>query len=177
MMILELDTNIDNKRAGYRLHQLEVLNWGTFDEHVWAIYPNGDNALLTGDIGSGKSTLVDAITTLLVPHQKITYNKAAGAETRERSLLSYIRGAYKNEKVTQSSKARDVYLRSGKEHFTVLLAVFSNEGYGQSVSLAQVFWLQNDSVRKFYVLAHDEMSIVDDFSNFGNQIKRLKKSL
>ncbi|MCO6490675.1 MAG: hypothetical protein J5I98_19825 [Phaeodactylibacter sp.] len=176
-MLLELDTNIDNKRSGYRLRQLEVLNWGTFDEHVWSIYPNGDNALLTGDIGSGKSTLVDAITTLLVPHQKITYNKAAGAETRERSLLSYIRGAYKNEKVMQSSKARDVYLRSGKEDFTVLLAVFVNEGYGQSVTLAQVFWLQNDGVRKFYVLAHNEMSIVEDFSNFGTQIKRLKKSL
>ncbi|MCB0582157.1 MAG: hypothetical protein KDD10_22955, partial [Phaeodactylibacter sp.] len=176
-MLPELDTNINTKRSGYRLHQLEVLNWGTFDEHVWSIYPNGDNALLTGDIGSGKSTLVDAITTLLVPHQKITYNKAAGAETRERSLLSYIRGAYKNEKVMQSSKARDVYLRSGKEDFTVLLAVFANEGYGQSVTLAQVFWLQNDSVRKFYVLAHNEMSIVEDFSNFGTQIKRLKKSL
>lgn len=176
-MELDLNTNIGNKRSGYRLHQLEVLNWGTFDEHVWSIYPNGDNALLTGDIGSGKSTLVDAITTLLVPHQKITYNKAAGAETRERSLLSYIRGAYKNEKVMQSSKARDVYLRSGKEDFTVLLAVFSNEGYGQSVTLAQVFWLQNDSVRKFYVLGHNEMSIVEDFSNFGTQIKRLKKSL
>ena len=176
-MLLELETNIDNKRAGYRLQRLEVLNWGTFDGHVWTINPNGDNALLTGDIGSGKSTLVDAITTLLVPHQKITYNKAAGAETRERSLLSYIRGAYKNEKVTQSSKARDVYLRSGKEHFTLLLAAFSNEGYGQAATLAQVFWLQNDTVRKFYVLAQNEMSIVGDFSNFGNQIKRLKKSL
>jgi uncharacterized protein YPO0396 len=28
---------------------------------------DGKNALLTGDIGSGKSTLVDAVTTLLVP--------------------------------------------------------------------------------------------------------------
>ncbi|GJM32412.1 MAG: ATP-binding protein [Saprospiraceae bacterium] len=176
-MLLDLDTNIDNKRAGYRLQRLEVLNWGTFDEHVWNICPNGDNALLTGDIGSGKSTLVDALTSLLVPHQKITYNKAAGADTRERSLLSYIRGAFKNEKVNQSSKARDVYLRTGKEHFTVVLAVFSNEGFGQSATLAQVFWLQNDGVKKFYILAQNEMSIVKDFSDFGTQITRLKKSL
>lgn len=79
-MLLDLNSNIDNQRAGYRLQKLEVLNWGTFDKQVWSINPGGHNALLTGDIGSGKSTLVDAITTLLVPYRKITYNKAAGAE-------------------------------------------------------------------------------------------------
>lgn len=176
-MLLNLDSGIEEKQSGYRLHSLEVLDWGTFDQHVWTITPKGENALLTGDIGSGKSTLVDAITTLLVPYQKITYNKAAGADSRERSLLSYIRGAYKNEKVDSSSKARDVYLRTGQDHFTVLLAVFSNEGYGQPVTLAQVLWLQNSEVRKFYVLAENEMSIVEDFSNFGDQVKQLKRKL
>ena len=43
-------------RAGFRLQRLEVLNWGTFDRRVWALQCNADNALLTGDIGSGKST-------------------------------------------------------------------------------------------------------------------------
>ena len=55
----------------------------------------GRNALLTGDIGSGKSTLVDAITTLLLPAHKISYNRAAGADTRERDLRSYVEGHYK----------------------------------------------------------------------------------
>ena len=58
-MLLDLNSNIDNQRAGYRLQKLEVLNWGTFDKQVWSINPQGHNALLTGDIGSGKSTLVD----------------------------------------------------------------------------------------------------------------------
>lgn len=61
--------------AGYRLDRLEVFNWGTFDQRVWTFLLGGANALLTGDIGSGKSTLVDAITTLLVPANKISYNK------------------------------------------------------------------------------------------------------
>lgn len=177
MTFPNLDTNIDNKLAGYRLHRLELLNWGTFDQHVWSIQPHGQNALLTGDIGSGKSTIVDAITTLLVPYRKITYNKAAGAGSRERTLLSYLRGAYKNEKVVQSSKARDVYLRDGKAHFTVLLGVFSNEGYGRPTSLAQVYWLQNGEVKRFFVLAENEMSIVRDFSDFGERINRLKRNL
>ena len=54
-------------RSGFRLLRLEVLNWGTFHGRVWVLNPGGANALLTGDIGSGKSTIVDAITTLLVP--------------------------------------------------------------------------------------------------------------
>ena len=71
----------DNEQlAGFRLQQLEVYNWGTFNETVWTFNMQGKNALLTGDIGSGKSTLVDAVTTLLVPSHKVAYNKAAGAE-------------------------------------------------------------------------------------------------
>ena len=75
------------KRPGMRLHAVEVLNWGTFDKRVWSLNLDGENGLLTGDIGSGKSTLVDAITTLLVPAHRIAYNKAAGAESRERPVL------------------------------------------------------------------------------------------
>ena len=56
---------------GFRLMRFEVLNWGTFDQQIWHLAVEGDNSLLTGNIGSGKSTLVDGLTTLLVtvhPH-------------------------------------------------------------------------------------------------------------
>lgn len=65
-----------------------MLNWGTFDRQVWRLTPDTDTALLTGDIGSGKSTLVDAVTTLLMPAHRIAYNRAAGAEAKERTLRS-----------------------------------------------------------------------------------------
>ena len=67
-------------------------------------------ALLTGDIGSGKSTLVDAITTLLVPAQRIAYNKAAGADARERTLRSYVLGHYKSERNEVTGAAKPVAL-------------------------------------------------------------------
>lgn len=174
---MQLNLHNESGLRGFRLHRLEVLNWGTFNGAIWDIAPSGNNALLTGDIGSGKSTLVDAITTLLVPQRKITYNKAAGAESRERNLKSYVRGAFKNEKVEQSSKARDVYLRSGQEHITVLLGVFSNRGLEGSVTLAQVFWMKDDQVQRFYVLSEDEMSIKADLSDFGSQPSALKRRL
>ena len=75
----------DTFQAGFRLQYLEVLNWGTFNKVRWQIEPNGYNALLTGDIGSGKSTVVDALSCLLVQHNKIIFNKPAGAEGNERN--------------------------------------------------------------------------------------------
>src|SRR5579872_1660484 len=98
MNTMALDFNDDESCAGFRLHRLEILNWGTFSKHVWSLPLDGHHSLLTGDIGSGKSTLVDAVTTLLVPHHRIIYNRAAGAENKERTAYSYIRGEYKNEK-------------------------------------------------------------------------------
>lgn len=83
---LALDFTADDTLSGFRLIRLEVLNWGTFDTRVWTLQLDGRNGLLTGDIGSGKSTLVDAITTLLVPANRVAYNKAAGADSKERTL-------------------------------------------------------------------------------------------
>ena len=84
--------SVVDPRSGYRLERFELYNWGTFTDRVWSLFPRGENILVTGDIGSGKSTLVDALTTLLVPPQKVAYNKAAGADARERSLRSYVLG-------------------------------------------------------------------------------------
>ena len=61
----------DDALAGFRLKRLEVYNWGTFHNRIWELTLNGLNGLLTGDIGSGKSTLVDAVTTLLVPANRV----------------------------------------------------------------------------------------------------------
>jgi len=107
-------------QPGFRLARFEVLNWGTFHARVWRIEPGGQNALLTGDIGSGKSTLVDALTTLLVPPRKITYNKAAGAEARERSLHSYVRGEYRSVTNELTGGAQAQALR-GESSYSVLL--------------------------------------------------------
>src|SRR6056297_793810 len=141
MEALDLEFSTDQTRAGFRLHRVEVYNWGTFDKDVWKLQPGGDNCLLTGDIGSGKSTLVDAITTLLVPAQKITYNKAAGAEARERSLRSYVLGHYKSERVESGLSAKAVSLRD-QNSYSVILGHFYNAGFDHHVTLAQVFWMK-----------------------------------
>ena len=173
-----LEFSEDDARAGYRLHRFELFNWGTFDQYVWRIEANGDNALLTGDIGSGKSTLVDGLTTLLVPQQKITYNKAAGAESRERSLNSYVRGFYKSAKEDDSFSARQVALRD-QDSYSVLLAYFFNEGFASGVTLAQVFWLKDNKTQpeRFYTISNQPLTIDEHFAGFGDNLLNLKKRL
>lgn len=171
-----LDFATDNAQTGFRLQQFEVLNWGTFNNKIWRMESDGFNSLLTGDIGSGKSTLVDALTTLLVPHQKITYNKAAGAESKERTRYSYIRGEFKNQKDELTNKSKSVFLRD-EDSYSVLLAYFYNQGYGQGLSLAQVFWIKNGKDEKFFLTSGQKLSIGEHFTSFGSDILQLKKRL
>lgn len=172
-------TSVSAQRlTGFRLQRLEVFNWGTFDNHAWTLPLDGKNGLLTGDIGSGKSTLVDAVTTLLVPSNRIDYNKAAGADRKERSLRSYVLGHYKSERNDTTGTAKPVALRDHNS-YSVILGVFYNADYEQTISLAQVFWIkdaQNPPAR-FYAGAEGSMSIKDDFANFGTDIAKLRKRL
>ncbi len=170
---------IDNDQlAGFRLHRLEVLNWGTFDRKVWSFSLDGRNGLLTGDIGSGKSTLVDAVTTLLVPSHRIAYNKAAGADSRERSLRSYVLGFYKSERQESLGSAKPVALRDFNS-YSVILGVFHNAGYDKTVTLAQVFYIKDGAGQpaRLYAACERELCIATDFSNFGAEITGLRKRL
>ena len=169
-----------DNRSGFRLARLELYNWGTFDKRVWTLSPDSRNALVTGDIGSGKSTIVDAVTTLLLPAHKIAYNKAAGAESRERSLRSYMLGHYKSERNEITGGTRPIALRDATK-FSVLLGVFANEGYGETVTLAQVFYLKNGDAGgqpdRFYVTADSALSVSDQFADFGTDMNALRRKL
>jgi uncharacterized protein YPO0396 len=174
--LLEFAT--DNALAGFRLERLEVYNWGTFDQRVWSLELHGRNTLLTGDIGSGKSTLVDAVQSLLLPANKVAFNKAAGAETRERTLRSYVSGYYKSERSESSGTAKPVGLRD-LNCYSVILGVFRNTGYEQTVSLALVLWMKDSFGQpdRFYAASPREMLITSDFANFGADMNKLKKRL
>ena len=153
---LGLEFLSDDSLSGFRLARLEVFNWGTFDSRVWTLQLDGKSGLLTGDIGSGKSTLVDAITTLLVPANRIAYNKAAGADNKERTLRSYVLGHYKSERNEVTGAAKPVSLRDNTS-YSVILGVFHNEGYDQTVTLAQVFWMKDlqGQPARFFLGAED----------------------
>ena len=173
-----LEFATDDTATGFRLHRLELLNWGTFNQHVWSFDLHGQNTLLTGDIGSGKSTVVDAVTTLLVPAHRVAYNKAAGAEGKERSLRSYVLGHYKSERNEVGGSSKPVALRDDST-LSVILGVFRNEGFDQTITLAQVFWMKEavGQPARLFVGAEHDLSIAEHFTSFGADIAALRKRL
>lgn len=129
--------------AGFRLDTIEVRNWGTFTGDCHFQMPvNGEGACFTGLNGSGKSTVIDALLTLLVPHEYRHFNVAAtgaGAK-RERTLKSYIMGAFSKEESVESASGQTKFLRRPGT-LTVLLAVFRDAAFGRFVTVAQIHWV------------------------------------
>ncbi len=67
----------------YRIRQLQVFNWGTFS-NLHDIHIAERGFLFVGRSGTGKSTLLDAFSALLVPPKWLDFN-AAAREADQRS--------------------------------------------------------------------------------------------
>lgn len=159
------------------MQRLEVRNWGTFHDKIHVLDPAGQTALLLGENGSGKSTLVDALLTLLVPKMKRNYNLSAGStKKKERDEKTYVLGAYGSQSGSEESRAQTKYLRKAGGPPSILLAAFKNDATGEAITLAQILWVQDDDVRKLFLLARSERSIHKDFNGLG-EARQWKKIL
>ena len=169
-------------QQGYRLQKIELVNWGTFDStngQVYSVTPASQTTLLVGRNGCGKSTLVDALLTLLVRPSIRNFNVAAGGGKRERDERTYVKGAYDRGGDDESNSSQPKYLRPKGNQPSVILAVFGSEGTGKKFTIAQVLYLTTDqSVEKVYCFADGERSIRDDLGGFEGTdtiLKTLKK--
>lgn len=158
----------DNEKTGFRLQYLEVYNWGTFHNQVWRIEPVGETALLTGANGSGKTTFVDALLTLMVPERRMRfYNQSSGSEKKgDRSEETYVLGAYGTVPAESGSGMKTIYLREEKDTaYSILLAHFANEAQ-QVVTLFQVRYFSGGDMKRFFGIAHKALRIETDFIPF-----------
>lgn len=170
------DLALSGGRSGFRLESMELYNWGTFGRVVWSFPFGCENALVTGDIGSGKSTWVDALTTLVVPPQRITYNKAAGAERRERTDKSYLLGEYRSSRAEGTAYSAPVNLRD-ESSYSVLIAVFADQAGSRLLSLAQLRWLKGGEVQRIYVTSGRRLTVLADFADFSGDGLAMRKRL
>lgn len=167
------------EKEGYRLHYMEVYNWGTFHNKIYRIHPQGNTSLLTGANGSGKTTLIDALLTLLVPERRYRfYNQSSGAERKgDRSEETYVLGNYGDIQEEGKLAATVQQLRPDKKSvFSILLAVFQND-LSESVTLFQARWFVDGELKRVFGIAHVPLSIEADFKPFdpmGNWKKTLE---
>lgn len=164
-----------------RMRRLQIFNWGTFDGiHNIPIAQKG--FLFLGKSGSGKTTLLDALSALLTPPRWVDFNAAARESDRrgrDRNLVSYVRGAWAEQKDENSGEIATQFLRPGST-WSALVLTYAN-GMGRTVTLAALFWLRGGSSamgdlhRTFFIIERPfEMRELEDFQL---DLRRLKTKL
>lgn len=159
-------------RQGVRLDEFQMLNWGTFDRTVQRLVLAGGNGLLTGQVGAGKSTLVDGLTTLFAATHRVTFNRAAGADRSERTVATYVLGHHRNVFDEATGGTRPEALRDPKTAYSVLLARFlgapgSPDG---TVTAGAVFWFSDGqpNPNRLYFVAPSRLDIADHLANHAD---------
>ncbi|RLT91622.1 MULTISPECIES: ATP-binding protein [unclassified Ketobacter] len=121
----------------YILKEIKLFNWGGFDgAHHAAIDPMGTAVI--GPTGSGKTTLVDALMTLICANPK--YNLAStGGHESDRDLVSYVRGV---SGAGDGGDGQSHIARPGKTVTGITATLFNGENIAR---LGAVLWFDDSS--------------------------------
>lgn len=166
----------------FRMRRLQVFNWGTFSGlHDVPIAERG--FLFVGRSGSGKSTLLDAMSALLVPPALVDFNAAAREAERsgrDRSLVSYVRGAWADQHDEDSGEVATQYLRRGPVWSA--LALEYRNALGRCVTLVRLLWIRGNSstaadVTKHFIVAERPFDLAVELEGFDLNLRRLKQRL
>ena len=163
---ISLFDDLPTHETSYLLTDLEVFNWGPFAGlHHAQIDPQG--TAIIGPTGSGKTTLIDALMTLLV--EKPRYNLAStGGHESDRTLISYVRGVLGGdgadgmEEVARPAKTITglcATYNGNSEEPLKLACVLWTDGTGNSAQDLKRRWIfsqaENQSLEHWLRLLHE----------------------
>ena len=126
----------------FRMTRLQLVNWGTFCGYK--DFPIDERGVLfTGPSGSGKSSLMDGHSAVLLPTHDQRFNASAdmsarGARQGTRSVADYVRGAW-SETNDEHEQSQVQYLRGGKPTWSAIAATYDN-GLGAVTTAVVVRW-------------------------------------
>lgn len=123
--------------APFLLSAIDLYNWGPFGgRHEMAVHPQG--TAIIGPTGSGKTTIVDALLTLIVAQPRYNLASSGGLES-DRSLVAYVRGITGGgDELSDPSQVA----RKGKT-VTGIAATFSSQG--QQIQIGAIIWIDSSS--------------------------------
>src|ERR1700710_409164 len=149
----------------FHLSRLQVVNWGVFDGYHTISFGEG-GALIAGASGSGKSSLLDAISLGFLPFNRRNFNasgdnSAAGSNAGRRTVDKYVRGAWGQRSEAGASKV--MYLRGDGAAWSAVAVTYTSTT-GRAVTGLVLKWLtgesRSDSSSRF-VLADGDLDIED----------------
>ncbi len=150
-----------DNNSGYRLKTLQIYNWGVFDKKAVTFSFDDKSTILTGLNGSGKTTTVDAILTLLIPPNKRFYNLSSeSGKKRERDEKNYTLGAY-GVKADEEGEGVGKYLRKKNEVISILNGIFHEETSDRYLSLLQVRYFSSEELKCLKIITEKELRIED----------------
>ena len=140
--------------------------------------------MVLGPSGSGKSTLLDGHASLLTPPRWLDFNTAARASEKgvaDRSLVTYVRGAYANKTSEEGEKVKR-YLREGTT-WSAICETY-RDGTQRTVVLGRLLWIKgngssNSDVHPLYFTCEREFSLreLQVLPQTGFDVRKLKASL
>jgi uncharacterized protein YPO0396 len=149
----------------FHLSRLQIINWGVFDGYHSIEFSEG-GALIAGASGSGKSSLLDAISLGFLPFNRRNFNasgdnSAAGSSAGRRTVDKYVRGAWGQRSDGGASKV--MYLRGDGTAWSAVAVTYASNT-GRTVTGLVLKWLtgesRSDSSSRF-VLADGDRHIED----------------
>ncbi|MFT4041562.1 MAG: SbcC/MukB-like Walker B domain-containing protein [Gordonia sp. (in: high G+C Gram-positive bacteria)] len=128
----------------YYLSRLQLINWGVFDGyHSIGFSPGG--ALITGSSGSGKSSLLDAISLAFLPDHRRNFNAsgdttAAGSSGGRRTVGKYVRGAWGERRDATGAHREIMYLRGSGPAWAAIAVTYTSTS-GAAITGLVLKWL------------------------------------
>ena len=130
----------------YRIEQVQILNWGGYCGLQVMRAGRGSTAIL-GPSGRGKSTLLDAMASVIMPNPQ-EFNQAARDDKgrkRERTVYTYARGLTVSHQDDNGRSATPSYLRPpGGAGFISGAAITWSTGVGKRVTAFRLAWVGAD---------------------------------
>ncbi|MEU7844734.1 SbcC/MukB-like Walker B domain-containing protein [Micromonospora sp. NPDC049114] len=138
----------DGQDAGqFRISKVQILNWGAYSGLQTMTVARSGTAIV-GPSGRGKSTLLDAVASVILPNPQ-EFNQAARddrGKKRERTVYSYARGHTDQRRDDNRRSATTNYLRPpGGPGFPCGAAITWETRDGRRVTSFRLAWVGSDA--------------------------------
>ncbi|MBF9520692.1 nuclease [Mycobacterium sp. MHSD3] len=151
----------DSATQQFWLSRLQVINWGVFDGYH-TIEFSRRGTLITGSSGSGKSSLLDAISLAFLSSNRRNFNAssdttAAGSSMGKRTVDKYVRGLW-GELKNPGERPTQMFLRGKGAAWSAIAVTYSGTD-GRVITGLVLKWLapgsDSDSSSRYYLIDAD----------------------